>query len=165
MKIKIIFLIFYLLILTFSSCKSPAQSEIPKPLQYRAKIEVIYERDVNKIIFPQGNDEFVRIRYELFDPERKIKNEEERIVGDYRVGDVDVEKISENKFRGYLENVLVQSEPWHKKHRLWVEDPKYYDGISDISVATPYGITIQDAYDIEIEGVKLLFKIRGSSGY
>jgi len=159
---KIVFLLLMFLsllpvIAIIQSCKA---IEHPyEPVQYWAKVEVIYDRDPAKIRFSQGNDAFTLIRYELFDPDCKIKSKYDgEIIGYYRVGSAPMEKIAENKFRGYIEQVFVQTESWHGKHRIYIRDAKLYDGMSSVSTYTPDGITIQHAYDIHIFSYQLHFK-------
>ena len=130
------------------------------PAIYWAKIEVVYDRDPAKITFPQAPDMFTYVCYELFDPDRKFKSQFDReIIGYYRVGSFKMEKLAENKFRGYLEQVFAQKEDWHGKHRIYISDAKLYDGMSDASTYTPYGITIEKSYDLHILSYQLHFKI------
>jgi len=137
---------------------SPDNTEIP---YYCPKIKVVYQRDPSKITFPLGNDKFVDIQYELFDPEPRLRspNDYEIIGGYYRSGVVDMEQIGKHTFVGYLEYVFVQTKEWHKHHKVYVRDPKFYDGVSDVSVYTPHGITVERAYDTYIFSYYLCFKI------
>jgi len=161
--VKKVFLISRLMLFSFLilfSCKrNPTTPE--EPHRYWARIEVVYDRDPAKITCPQCMEKHEpRLVYALFDPDRKLKSQSDRYIeGYYSFGGVPMEKIAENKFRGYLEQVFVQVESWHGKHKVFIQDFKLYDGISDLSTLTPYGITVEKAYEIEIIGYHLHFKV------
>ena len=159
-KVFLGFFFFSFLFLTIccNSPMSPDNTEIP---YYCPKIKVVYQRDPSKITFPLGNDKAVDIYYELFDPDPRLRspNDYEIIGGYYRSGVVDMEQIGKHTFVGYLEYVFVQTKEWHKHHKVYVRDYKVGDGISEVSAYTPYGITIERAYDTYISGYYLCFKI------
>ena len=155
---KNIFLISLLMLLMsgFNGCKnSPTSPDAPR--EYRDQVKVIYTRDPAKIRSPQAADIAI-LHYELFDPDTKepINGEDEYIEGNYRIGAAIMEKVAENKFRGYLKHVFIQDSPHQPKHMVYIDDPKLYNGIDSF---TPYGITIQGAYDIEIKGHELYFRM------
>jgi len=158
-KVFLGFFFFSFLFLTIccNSPMSPDNTEIP---YYCPKIKVVYQRDPSKITFPLGNDKFVIICYELFDPDPRLRspNDTGIIGGYYRYGGVRVEQIGKHTFVGYLEQVFVQTKEWHKHHKVYVRDPKLYDGVSDVSTYTPHGITVERAYDTYISGYYLCFK-------
>ena len=104
--------------------------------------------------------------YELFDPSHPTSPDYATFYGEWSIrgGTGYMEKISENKFRGYLENVLVHTSQEQPKHRVWVSDDKLHDGIYRESRWTGEGIEIERAYDYELiqwnpRGTKLAFRI------
>lgn len=69
-----------------------------------------------------------------------------------------MEKIAENTFRGYMEQVPIQSGNWTMKHKVFSHDPKLYDGVNTETVYTPYGVTVEHAYELQIVRYELVFK-------
>lgn len=145
------------------ACKSPAKLEVI-PI-YLDRVEVIYTRNPAKIINPLEYDEqSVILRYELYDP---YQAKTPPYVGphpDFRYGSIEIGKIAENKFRGYLENVLVQSPLVDVKHTAYVSDWRLNDGTHSQSQWTGEGLDIERAYDLELlpvayGGSQLRFKI------
>ena len=145
------------------ACKSPAEAEII-PI-YLSRVEVIYTRNPAKIINTLDYDEqSVVLWYELYDP---YPAKTPPYVGpdpDFRSGFIEIEKIAENKFRGYLENVLVQGPTVNVKHTVYVSDWRLNDGTHYQSQWTGEGLDIERAYDLELlpgayEGSQLRFKI------
>ena len=127
---KMIFLFSVMvLMLSLSVCNSlsPTGPEDPEDtvFHYRSNIKVVYVRDVSKIIFPEGNDLATNIYFTLYDPEDP---------GFHDV--VDVEKVAENKFVGYIDHVFVQTGAFQRKHELYIRDAKLYDGVGSFSMRT-----------------------------
>jgi len=158
---------FFIFILTTAlvfqpHCKSPNEPEII-PV-YLNKVEVVYTRNPAKIMDTQPyEEELLPLRYELYDP---YYPKTPPYLGnpDFRVGDVYLDKIAENKFRGHLENVLVQGPGVDVKHTVWVWDWRLSDGTHHESTMTGEGIDIERAYDLELlpvtfGGSKLRFKM------
>lgn len=157
------FLIFALMMVLVAdqACKSPAE---PPIYIFLEKVELIYTRNVANIINPQGNDEQMSFSYELFDPSHP--SVPDLIVTEWsiRYGSGKMEKITDNRFRGYIENVLIHTSQEQPKHRVWVSDNKLHDGVILESRWTGEGIEIERAYDYEIMqwpagGTKLTFRI------
>jgi hypothetical protein len=152
-----------MMVLAFlQGCKSPTEPEVI-PI-YLSKVEVIYTRNPAKIIDTQPyEEELLPLRYELYDP---YYPKTPPYLGnpDFRVGEVYLDKIAENKFKGHLENVLVQGPGVNVKHTVWVWDWRLSDGTHPESSMTGEGVDIERAYDLELlpvafGGSKLRFKI------
>lgn len=157
------FLIFALMMVLSAgqACKSPTE---PPIFIFLGQVEFIYTRNVANIINPQGNDEQMRFSYELFDP--SYPGIQPPFGGELSImyGAGYMEKISENEFRGYIENVLIHTSQEQAKHRVWVWDNKLHDGVRLESSWTGEGIEIERAYDYELiqwpgGGTKLTFRI------
>lgn len=125
--------------------------------EFEREVIVTYVRDVSKIKSPNGNDAGVDVNYQLYDP-----NHERSDICDvnyydgYRQGAVGMTKIGENRFECKIKWVLIQSDPSHKKHIIFIKDPKLYgDGQSQY---TSDGISIQNSYDEEIRSYYYYFK-------
>jgi hypothetical protein len=160
-KIQFIILVLMMVLVADQACKSPAETPIYVFLE---SVEFIYTRNVANIINPQGNDEQMRFSYELFDP--SYPGIQPPFGGELSImyGAGYMEKISENEFRGYIENMLIHTSQEQAKHRVWVWDNKLHDGVRLESSWTGEGIEIERAYDYEIMqwpagGTKLKFRI------
>jgi hypothetical protein len=145
------------------ACKSPAEPEVI-PI-YLSRVEVTYTRNPAKIINNLEYDEqSVILRCELYDP---YQAKTPPYVGpdpDFRYESIEIERIAENRFRGYLENVLVQDPSVDVKHTACVWDWRLYDGTHRQSQWTGEGLDIERAYDLELlpvafGGNQLRFKI------
>ncbi len=145
------------------ACKSPTEAEVT-PI-YLSRVEVIYTRNPAKIINTLEYDEqSVVLWCELYDP---YQAKTPPYVGpdpDFRYESIEIEKIAENKFRGYLENVLVQGPTVDVKHTAYVSDWRLNDGTHYQSQRTGEGLDIERAYDLELRqvaygGSQLRFKI------
>ena len=167
-KIMVFSLFLILIAVSFVGCgkvNNPNGPEPIEPPQYRALVLVTYDRDPAKIRFPEGNDSFVLLHYLLFDPNAEqnvLPSEGEGVVDDvYRQGGVCAQRVANNRYQYYLKKVLIQSSPYHPKHSLYVDDPKLWDGVSDESyhTNTNTGITVEGAYDVELSGYYLFFKM------
>lgn len=160
-KIQFIILVLMMVLVADQACKSPTETPIYVFLE---SVEFIYTRNVANIINPQGDDDRMRFEYELLDPSYPVI--QNPFGGDWsiRYGAGYMEKISENEFRGYIENVLIHTSQEQPKHRVWVWDNKFYDGVRLESRWTGEGIEIERAYDYELiqwpaGGTKLAFRI------
>ena len=160
------FLLALMIVLVFlQDCKSPTEPEVI-PV-YLSRVEVIYTRNPAKIINTQPyEEEFLILRYELYDPyyPKTPPYFSQTYHPDFRYGDIEIEKIAENKFKGHLENVLVQEPTVNVKHTVYVSDWRLNDGTHYQSQWTGEGIDIERAYDLELlpdvyGGSKLRFKI------
>lgn len=159
--IKKLFLISLLmLLLLLVSCKSPFEPD--EQNQFKPKdVLVTYNRDPAWIVFPAGNDDVTYAHYELFDPDTdRPLTELENIEEMFRIGACGMEKIAENRFQGYLKHVLIQKNSNQPRHSIYIRDLKLWDGVNYDSPNTPYGITIEGAYDLEIKNKKLFFRMR-----
>jgi hypothetical protein len=165
---KILVILVLISALMFPTCKSPVGLDEPELIQYRARVEVRYDRNPVKITFPEGHDKATAIQYWIYDPNaRQNKLENEYVEGWYRRrGGANMEKIAENRFVGYMEKVFVQTKSHSVKHRIYVRDAKLYDGFSgnEVSTYTAEGITIEGAYDLEIIGCELHFRMSKQEG-
>jgi hypothetical protein len=157
------FLIFALMLVLVAdhACKSPTE---PPIYVFLERVEFIYTRNVANITNPQGDDERMRFEYELYDPSQPSVRDVIASEWSIRHGAGYMEKISENESRGYIENVLIHTSQEQPKHRVWVWDNKFYDGVLLESRWTGEGIEIERAYDYEIiqwppGGTKLAFRI------
>ena len=147
------------------SCKSPEEPEIEEPRQYRDMVLVTYVRDSNKILFPEGKDSFMRVKYELYDPdaEKHLNTDpsdgtSEYINGIYRIGATIVEKIGENEYQAYIKNVFIHNESSQPKHVTWVLDIKLYLN-SKTDCQTADGVSVVGAYDVELKNNRMYFKM------
>ena len=165
MKRIMVFSLFLVLALAFLTACNPKNPAGPDPIevpQYRALALATYDRNPAKIKNPEGNDSFVLLHYSLFDPNaEQNKLPGEGVEDGCRCGGVCAQRIAPNKYQYYLEKVFVQSSPYHPKHSLYVDDPKLWDGVSDESyhTNTNTGITVEGAYDVELSGYYLFFKM------
>jgi len=151
---KIVFLLLItVFILNLNLCKSPVgpEDEEDPVFRYRGNVKVVYVRNTKEIIFPKGNDAFTDIYFMPYDPQ-----EIEPVDG---ISGIDMEKVAENRFVGYIEHVFIQQGAFQKKHKLYIRDAKFYDGFGDFSTHRGEGITIQGAYEIEVTKHECSFKM------
>ena len=159
MKFKLILIM--LLILTLTACEDcnifgpdPDPDPDPVPTEYRVRVKITYQRNPDDIIYPRGNDNFLVIRYRLYDPE--FNEDENDFLGDsyydgtFRVGVVGTEKVGTHKFEAYVEHVLIQNSNYTQKHRFYADDTKLYDGLQRESCYTGRTVYVEFSYDIEI---------------
>lgn len=142
-------------LLQFACLGSVTGPDKPEPTpQYWGKVEVFYYRDPVKITTPHKYGERVNFYYELYDPKAAKKSQNDNQVGNYwRYGAFVLEKISENKFHGFLEEVYVQVSSSDKKHRIYYRDTECnYQFSCD-------GLIIDQAIELEISGYQLLFNM------
>ena len=162
-KVFLILVLALFMSVFFGNCKKSTtgpDEPVERP-QYWQTVKVTYIRDPAKITLPEGNDAFTGIGYTLYDPNARANKLEYEHIDDpvHRRGGINMKKVAENKFVGYIEKVFFQTQPCHQKHMLNVRDTKLYDGFSDGSMETADGIVIEGAYDISIVSHMLYFKM------
>ncbi|UCC41490.1 MAG: hypothetical protein JSV96_08755 [Candidatus Aminicenantes bacterium] len=127
------------LCLGLGNCKRPIALEEPEPIyEYRYNVEVVFTRTALK--YPECTD-WVRLHYNLFDPVLYPWK--------YDIGNLEMDKIEENKFRCYLPKVCINTPAYSKRvhrHSVSVEDDK-----SDEFAVLAEHIDVQGAYDLEIK--------------
>ena len=148
---KIVFLLL-IIVLTLSLilCKSPVGPEEDTVFRYRGNVKVTYIRNTKEIIFPEGNDDFTDIYFIPYDPQDPSISS---------VDGIDMEKVAENKFVGYIQHAFIQQGAFQKKHKLYIRDFKFYDGFGHFSTYRGEGITIEGAYEIEVTKHDCCFKM------
>jgi hypothetical protein len=154
-----------------NNCKSPEEPDNPVQYRYRAQVEVTYNRDTTKIKLSNWVDKATLI-YELFDPDPMIRsNNDHKLVGQYRHGQLEMDKIGENIFMGFLEQVLIQENDLQEKHIVYIQDPAIASGDDQTTQYTGENIFVSDACEREIvpyapgsAGTKLKFKLSEGSG-
>ena len=141
------------LYLSLVSCKSPEEPEVHT---FRFNVEVTYTRNTSKITNPSAKEARVILDYELYNPERSPT---------INKNFMDTNQISENVFRAYLSKVFVQTEKRSTKHIIWIKDPmlKQFDNTGmeiPTSSFTAENITISGAFDLQVSGYQLHFKMQ-----
>ena len=164
---KTVFMIFLLMLFVFPSCDwlknifSPNPPDDPVepyiPTEFEPEVKVTYIRDPSKIKNPSGNDAGVDANYQLCDPKQEYSDISDVTYHDgFRLGAVGMIKIDEDRFECKLNWVLIQSDPSHKKHIVFIKDPKLAgDGQSKY---TSDGTSLQNSYDTEIRAYYIYFK-------
>lgn len=151
------------------NCKSP--SEPDEPFQYKASVEIIYSRDTSKINWSNGADK-ATLMYELFDPDPNIRSgNDQKIIGQYRYGQLEMDKIGNNRFTGFLEQVFVHMSGMQEKHVVYIQDPAIRYGDDQTSQYTGENIIISEVCQTEIvpyapgsSGTKLKFRLIEEGG-
>jgi hypothetical protein len=157
-------LLILFLALCFKGCKSPEDPDEPLGYNYEEKLEVFYYRDITRITSSDGTEK-ITFFYELFDPDPKIRSDnDQEVVNDYRYGNLEMEKIEDNKFRSYLEQVFINKTENDKPHIVCIQDPAIADEDDQTTQYSGENITIQTACRFEVipyspgsSGTKLKF--------
>ena len=127
------------------------------PTEFEREVKVTYIRDPSKITNPTASDWLTSVCYKLYDPEHEHNSSIDATYYDeFRMGAINMTKIGENKFEAKLEWVLIQSDPSHKKHAVFIQDIKLLGGGQ--SEYTTDGTAIQNSYEIEIINKEIRFK-------
>jgi hypothetical protein len=170
---KIVFLILlcFLCCWGLNNCKSPEEPDNPFQYIYKAKVEITYSRDTSKINWSNGEDK-ATLMYELFDPDPNIRSDnDQKIIGQYRYGQLEMDKIGDNRFTGYLEQVFIQISGIQEQHVVYIQDQAISYGDDQTSQYTGENIIINDMCQTEIvpyapgsSGTKLKFRLREEGG-
>ncbi len=150
-KIAILISMFFLCL--GLNCRSPEAPEEPPLCEYRYNVKVIYTR--GEVDYPGKIGDPIRLTYYLYDPTLS------GTWSDY--GFADMEEIGKDKFRCYLDKVLIHTDSleehygYYEKHKVFVTD-------AQVHCWTGKNIEIQGAYDLEVRdslvcGSTLRFKI------
>lgn len=137
-------------------------NEPPEPYvrtEFERYAEVTYNRDPSKIKNPAANDGLTSAVYKLYDEKHEHSDiGDETYYDRFRLGSTDMIQTGEHSFKGTLKWVLIQSDPSHKKHIIFMQDLKLRgDGQSEF---TSDGISVQGWYEVEIRGNEAHFKQR-----
>lgn len=170
-KTVFLILLYFLCCWGLNNCKSPEEPDNPIQYRYKVKVEVTYNRDTTKIKSSNWVDKATLI-YELFDPDPMIRsNNDQKVVGQYRHGQLEMDKIGENIFSGSLEQVFLQENDLREKHIVCIQDPAIASGDDQTTQYTAEYIYVSGSCEREIvpyapgsAGTKLKFKLREGGG-
>ena len=126
--------------------------------EYRDVVIAIYTRDPAKIVNP--NSVLISVLYELVDPDTAypLNKDDRRVFDGIRYGVTNPQKITEDTYLITLAHVLIDKNGAFSRHAIYVRD--YKIGLDEISILTPYGITVEGEYDTTVLYSKYWFRIR-----
>ena len=136
----------------------PTDPDKPEVREYRDVVIAIYTRDPAKIVNP--NSVLINVQYELVDPDTAypLNEDDHRVFNGIRYGVIKPQKIAEDTYSATLKHVLIDKNAAFSRHAIYVRD--YKIGLDEISILTPYGITVEGEYDTVVLYSKYWFRIR-----
>ena len=162
MKTKVLILLMILFSGFLVACKGNSPTNPDPIVTIVPKVRVEYERVT---INCSSCMDYGSLIYRLYDPEGKYldKSKNEGMEDGYRCGHAVLQKIGENRFEAYLENVIVQvaNTRYDRPHCIWANDAKVYiPGTDYTSAYTNRILIVPSSYDVQLQGWEFIFKIR-----
>ena len=131
------------------NCKGAETAEKPEVFRYRYDVEVIYELDTNLVQDQNANLSNLRLEYKLYDPGFNSGAGMQ-----YNHGIMSIERTSGNTYKGVFPRVFIQTENLAAKHYATIWIAEYGQ------VPTGDNISIDGAYDSEVQSANFLFRIK-----